>query len=85
MSENYPEVSIILLIFPILILRSTIKLNKNFDNIVDAFAHLKKYSTVKNILKMTGLHDGIAIKKTFDDNFKSVVQKYEMLLECFAG
>ncbi|CAO1441503.1 unnamed protein product [Diamesa serratosioi] len=55
--------------------KSTIKLNDKFDIIVDAFAHLKKYSTVKSILKMTGLNDGIAIKKTFEENFKSVVQK----------
>lgn len=58
-------------------LRSTIKVNGNFECLVDALAHLKKYSTVKSILKMPGLNDGKgpAIKRTFDDNFKIVVQK----------
>ncbi|CAO1442405.1 unnamed protein product [Diamesa tonsa] len=57
--------------------KSTIKVNGNFECLVDALAHLKKYSTVKSILKMPGLNDGKgpAIKRTFDDNFKIVVQK----------
>lgn len=63
------------LFIQILNLRSTVKLNDDFDGIVDAIAHLKKYSTAKNILKITGLNNGIAIKRTFDDNFKIVVQK----------
>ena len=59
----------------ILNFRPTIKLDNDLECLVDTLAHLKKYSTVKNILNMMCLNNGTAIKKTFDDHFKIAVQK----------
>ena len=53
-----------------------VKLNKKYSDVItDSVVHLKKFSSEKFIFNVRGLMEVPIGKKSFDENFKLVIQK----------